>query len=175
MQEYVILVDENDNEIGTEEKLKAHQLGLLHRAFSVCLFNLNGEMLLQQRAAHKYHSPLLWTNACCSHPRQGEQILDAANRRIYEEMGIKASMIELFSFTYQASFENGLTEHEFDHVFVGHYSEDPIINREEVHAFKWKSIIDIKRDMKIYPQDYTAWFKILIEQYADKLLAYESL
>jgi isopentenyl-diphosphate Delta-isomerase len=161
-QEYVVLVDEQDNEIGIAEKLEAHEKGLLHRAFSVFIFNEKGELLLQQRADHKYHSPNLWTNTCCSHPRQGEAVKDAAVRRLKEEMGLSLELEKKFDFIYKAEFDNNLTEHEFDHVFVGNTDQNPILNTEEAKSFKWKSISEIKHDMVLFPYSFTAWFKIAI-------------
>jgi isopentenyl-diphosphate Delta-isomerase len=161
-EEYVVLVDENDNEIGLAEKLEAHQKALLHRAFSVFIFNDKAELLLQQRAKHKYHSGGLWTNTCCSHPRPNEAVLDAAHRRLNEEMGMKVALEKKFDFVYRTPFDNDLTEYEFDHVFVGYSNELPILNRAEVEDFKWKSIEDIKTDMILFPDAFTSWFKIAI-------------
>ncbi|MBN9292469.1 MAG: isopentenyl-diphosphate Delta-isomerase [Flavobacteriia bacterium] len=175
MPEYVILVDEHDRETGLEEKLKAHELGLLHRAFSVLIFNSQGKLLLQQRAAHKYHSPLLWTNTCCSHPRKGESIPDAADRRLQEEMGMKAGLQKVFSFIYKADMENGLTEHEFDHVLIGFSDTDPQINPEEVHQFRWESLETIKKEIQQHPADFTTWFRLLIRDHEQKILAHENL
>lgn len=175
MTEYVILVDENDHETGLEEKLKAHELSLLHRAFSILIFNSQGKLLLQQRAAHKYHSPLLWTNTCCSHPRKGESILEAAHRRLREEMGMKADLQTLFSFIYKADMANGLTEHEFDHVLIGFSDTDPEINLEEVNQFRWESPETIKKEIQQHPSDFTAWFRLLICDHEQKILAHENL
>lgn len=166
--EEVILVDEQDRVIGQMEKLEAHKKGLLHRAFSVFVFNNKGELLLQQRALHKYHSPGLWTNTCCSHPRPNETSIEAARRRCVEEMGIVVTLKEVFSFMYKAEFENGLTEHEYDHVFVGYYNEDPDINKDEVHAFQWISKASLQKELKINSNSYTAWLKLC----ADKALAF---
>ena len=135
--EYVILVDENDRETGLMEKQEAHEKGLLHRAFSIFIFNHKNELLLQQRALHKYHSAGLWTNTCCSHPRAGESIEQAAHRRLQEEMGFDCELYKKTSFIYKAEFENGLTEHEFDHILVGHYDQAIHINPQEVAAYKW--------------------------------------
>ena len=168
-EEMVILVDENDNELGLMEKLKAHKKGVLHRAFSVFIFNHKNELMLQQRAKHKYHSPLLWTNTCCSHQRDGESNIQAGKRRLFEEMGFVTEIKEVFSFIYKAQFDNGLTEHELDHVMVGYYNEDPIINRDEVEAFKWMTLDDVRTDIKNNPGLYTAWFKIIFEKSYDKL------
>jgi isopentenyl-diphosphate Delta-isomerase len=165
IEEKVILVDTNDNPIGLMNKLEAHEKALLHRAFSVFVLNDKNQLLLQQRAAHKYHSPLLWTNTCCSHQRQNETNLQAANRRLMEEMGMQVYLKEMFHFIYKAPFDNGLTEHELDHVLIGYSNENPIINPEEVAAFKWMSIPDVKEDMQTNPNDYTAWFKIIFDEF----------
>ena len=159
-QEQVILVDENDNPIGLMEKMAAHDGPHLHRAFSVFLFNSKGEMLLQQRAASKYHSPLLWTNTCCSHPRQGESVIEAATRRLQEEMGMQCELEEKFTFIYQAKVGNGLTEHEFDHVLIGTCDDIPQINPEEVESYKYLSTSDIKQQLSEHPEQFTEWFKI---------------
>ncbi len=163
-KEFVILVDENDNEIGVMEKLQAHEEGKLHRAFSVFVFNDKEELLLQQRALSKYHSPGLWTNTCCSHPRPNETIRDAANRRLFEEMGISCELSIKTNFTYKAVFDNGLTEHEFDYVLIGHANQNPVLNKEEAENYKWESIPDIKKDMVLNPGNYTAWFKIALDK-----------
>lgn len=162
--EEVILVDRNDTPTGTEEKIKAHELALLHRAFSVFIFNKNGELMLQQRALHKYHSPGLWTNTCCSHPRPGEETMDAAHRRLREEMGFDCELQWKFSFIYKAPFDNGLTEHEFDHVFFGTYDNKPVINRDEVESWKWIKMGDLLTDVKKNPDNYTVWFRIALEK-----------
>ena len=146
--EQVILVDEKDKEIGLEEKIKAHKEGKLHRAFSVFVFNQKGEMLLQRRALTKYHSGGLWTNTCCSHPRKGEDVDKAASRRLKEEMGFSCGLKEVFSFIYKTGFDNGLMEHEFDHVFVGAYESEPKINPEEVAEYKWDHGGFVKRCQK---------------------------
>ncbi|WP_246175236.1 isopentenyl-diphosphate Delta-isomerase, partial [Tenacibaculum aiptasiae] len=143
MKEQVILVDEQDNPIGLMEKIEAHEKALLHRAFSVFVFNSKGELMLQQRAAEKYHSPLLWTNTCCSHQRDGETSLEAGKRRLQEEMGFVCELEEVFWFIYKAPFDNGLTEHELDHVMVGKFEGEPEINKEEVEAYKWMLLEDV--------------------------------
>jgi len=163
-KEFVILVDENDNEIGVMEKLQAHQEGLLHRAFSVFIFNDKNELLLQQRALTKYHSAGLWTNTCCSHPRPNETIKDSANRRLFEEMGMSCDLTIKTNFIYKTEFENGLIEHELDYVLVGFTNQNPILNEDEVESFKWHSISDIKMDILSNPQNYTSWFKIALEK-----------
>jgi isopentenyl-diphosphate delta-isomerase len=157
-EEQVILVDENDKPIGTAEKMEAHQKGLLHRAFSIFIFNSKGEMLLQQRALHKYHSGGLWTNACCSHPKPGEEIKTAAERRLKEELGFDTALEKIFDFVYRADFENGLTEFEFDHVLTGEYDGEIIPDREEAGDFCYKEVIGIRQSLKTHPQKYTAWF-----------------
>jgi len=164
-EEKVILVNENDEQIGLMPKLEAHEKALLHRAFSVFILNDKQELMLQQRAYHKYHSPGLWTNTCCSHQREGENNIEAGTRRLQEEMGFITPLRETISFIYKAPFDNGLTEHELDHVLVGHYEENPIINPEEVAAWKWMPIDDIKKDMTLNPDSYTAWFKIIFDKF----------
>lgn len=162
-EEQVILVDIHDNPIGTMGKLEVHEKGILHRAFSVFIFNDQNELLLQRRALSKYHSAGLWTNTCCSHPRPNEDTMAAANRRLLEEMGMKADLQHKASFIYKTPFDNDLTEHEFDHVFVGYSNMEPIMNLEEVDSFKWMSLEDIKSDIKKNTNHYTSWFKIAIE------------
>ena len=156
----VILVDADDNPIGKLEKLEAHQKGLLHRAFSVFIFNAGGEMLLQQRALNKYHSGGLWTNACCSHPLPGEVTVDAAGRRLKEELGFETAVKKIFDFVYKASFDNGLTEHEFDHVFAGQYDGPIQFNPEEVMDYCYKDIREIRNNLNTHPGKYTAWFHL---------------
>ena len=164
MHENVILVDALDNAIGIMEKMEAHKKGSLHRAFSVFIFNDKGEILLQQRALSKYHSAGLWTNTCCSHPRPNENTLDAANRRLMEEMGIKCELRHKSQFIYKTSFDNGLIEHEFDHVFFGNSNKNPIINKEEVESYVWMDEKKIISDIKNNPNKYTSWFKIAMEK-----------
>lgn len=170
VEEQVVLVDENDNQIGLMPKMEAHEKGVLHRAFSVFTFNDKGELLLQQRAADKYHSPLLWTNTCCSHQRNGETSLEAGKRRLQEEMGFSSELEEVFSFIYKAPFNNGLTEHELDHVMIGDYNKNPIINREEVEAYKWMRLEEVKVDMEKNPTIYTEWFKIIFNEYYSRIV-----
>ena len=169
MKEQVILVDEQDNPIGLMEKIEAHEKALLHRAFSVFIFNDKKELMLQQRAADKYHSPLLWTNTCCSHQRDGETNLEAGKRRLQEEMGFVCELKEVFSFIYKAPFDNGLTEHELDHVMIGYFNDKPIINKEEVDFYKWMNLDDVKNDITNHPEIYTEWFKIIFKESYDKL------
>jgi len=164
-EEQVILVNELDQQIGLMPKLEAHEKAILHRAFSVFVLNDKNEIMLQQRAHQKYHSPLLWTNTCCSHQREGETNIQAGNRRLFEEMGFNTEIKELFHFIYKAPFDNGLTEHELDHVMIGYYNEIPEINREEVEDWKWMKIEDIKSDMLLNPEIYTVWFKIIFDEF----------
>lgn len=164
-EELVILVDENDVQIGLMPKLEAHEKAVLHRAFSVFVLNAKKEVMLQQRAAHKYHSPLLWTNTCCSHQREGETNIQAGTRRLREEMGFETPLTDVFHFIYKAPFDNGLTEHELDHVLIGFYEEAPEINPDEVADWKWMSIEAIKTDMQAQPELYTAWFKIIFNEF----------
>jgi isopentenyl-diphosphate delta-isomerase len=164
-EENVILVNKEDEQIGLMPKLEAHEKALLHRAFSVFVLNSKNEIMLQQRAHHKYHSPLLWTNTCCSHQREGESNTQAGTRRLFEEMGFKTDLKELFHFIYKAPFDNGLTEHELDHVMIGYYDEKPEINPEEVEAWKWMTIEEVKSDMLLQPEIYTVWFKIIFDEF----------
>jgi isopentenyl-diphosphate delta-isomerase len=164
-EEQVILVNENDEPIGLMNKLEAHEKAILHRAFSVFVLNDKNEVMLQQRAQHKYHSPLLWTNTCCSHQRAGETNIEAGKRRLHEEMGFRTELKELFHFIYKAPFDNGLTEHELDHVMIGYSNEEPNINCDEVESWKWMKIEDIKDDMFQNPEIYTVWFKIIFEEF----------
>ncbi len=158
--ERVILVDENDEEIGLMEKIEAHEKGILHRAFSIFIFNQKGEMLLQQRGLRKYHSGGLWTNACCSHPKPNEKTIDAAHRRLKEEMGFDTELIKAFDFKYKADFINGLTEHEFDHVFVGYYNGKIEYNFDEVETYAYRTMERIEASFAEYIDFYTEWFVI---------------
>jgi len=164
MTEKVILVDKKDNEVGTMEKQEAHVKGLLHRAFSVFIFNDKNELLLQRRAVNKYHSGGLWTNTCCSHPRQNEKTEDAAKRRLLEEMGMRSTLKKQFDFIYKAKLDNNLYEHELDHVFFGFTNDLPIINPEEVEEYTYKTLEDIGNEMKTTPDKYTEWFKICFRE-----------
>jgi isopentenyl-diphosphate delta-isomerase len=164
-EENVILVNIHDEQIGLMPKLEAHQKAVLHRAFSVFVLNSQNEIMLQQRAHQKYHSPLLWTNTCCSHQREGETNIQAGTRRLHEEMGFVTELKELFHFIYKAPFDNGLTEHELDHVMIGYYNEAPVINTDEVESWKWMKIEDVKNDMEVHPEIYTVWFKIIFEEF----------
>ncbi|MGM5470707.1 isopentenyl-diphosphate Delta-isomerase [Flavobacteriaceae bacterium LMO-SS05] len=164
-QEYVILVNENDEQIGLMPKLEAHEKALLHRAFSVFIFNDKNELMLQQRALKKYHSPGLWTNTCCSHQQEGETNIEAGKRRLEEEMGFVTELKDTISFMYKAPFDNGLTEHEYDHILVGHYKGEPKINPDEVAHWKWMPLEEIKQDIIAHPEIYTEWFKIIFDKF----------
>jgi len=159
----VILVNDNDEVVGTMEKLQAHKEGRLHRAFSVFIVNENKQLLLQQRASHKYHSAGLWSNACCSHPLPEESIQEAAIRRVKEELGIcVTNLTNMFSFKYKADLENNLTEHELDHVLLAHYNGSPEINIDEVSDWKYFSMAEIKNMLHIHPEQFTVWFKLIL-------------
>jgi isopentenyl-diphosphate delta-isomerase len=160
--DFVVLVDSQDNEVGIMEKLEAHEKGLLHRAFSIFLFNSKGEMLLQQRALSKYHSPGLWTNACCSHPAPNETTLEAGKRRLQEELGLSTVLVEAFKFEYRATFDNSLTEHELDHVLVGYTDDFPQLNPDEAQDYRWVRWADLLSEMALYPEKFTVWFKIIL-------------
>lgn len=164
-EEQVILVNEQDQEIGLMSKMEAHEKAVLHRAFSVFILNKKGQLMLQQRAFHKYHSPGLWTNTCCSHQREGEDNIEAGKRRLQEEMGFSTSLEVLFNFIYKAPFDNGLTEHELDHVLLGYYEAPPQVNPEEVAAWKWMDLEAVAEALKARPQDFTAWFKIIFDRF----------
>lgn len=164
-EENVILVNEMDEQIGLMPKMEAHEKGLLHRAFSVFVFNEKNELMLQQRAHSKYHSPGLWTNTCCSHQREGESNIEAGKRRLQEEMGFSTDLQDTTSFIYKAPFDNGLTEHEFDHILVGKYNNEPNLNPEEAADYKWLQLEEVKEDMKKNPHLYTEWFKIIFNKY----------
>lgn len=168
MPEYVVLVNENDEKMGIMEKIEAHEKGLLHRAFSLFIVNSKGEMLIQQRAECKYHSPSLWTNACCSHPRENENITSAIKRRTQEELNIEVEPQPLFHFTYKSKMENGMIEHEYDHVFVAEYNEDFKPNPEEVMDYSYTSIDFLLNDVKQNPSKYSSWFAIALPKFAQK-------
>lgn len=162
--EQVILVNEKDEQIGLMEKMEAHRKALLHRAFSVFLFNENDELLLQRRALSKYHSGGLWTNTCCSHQREGESSIEAGKRRLKEEMGIEAELNNAFEFIYRAELDNDLTEHELDHVLFGSFSGDPAPNPEEVCEWRYTSLQNIQEEIEKEPQKFTEWFKICFKE-----------
>ena len=169
-EEKVILVNEQDEKIGLMPKQEAHENGLLHRGFSVFVFNKNNELMWQEHALHKYHSPGLWTNTCCSHQRDGESTLEAGKRRLLEEMGFSTPLKETTSFIYKAPFDNGLTEHELDHILVGNFEGMPNINNEEVASWKWMDLENVKKDIQTNPEMYTAWFKIIFDKFYQHLL-----
>lgn len=169
MEEFVVLVNPADEVLGLMEKQQAHINGLLHRAFSVFLFNSKGEMLLQKRASEKYHSPNQWTNAVCSHPRNGESYLEGAKRRVKEELGIYTELSEKFNFIYKADVGGGLWEHELDHVFIGNYEADFDLNKSEVEEVRYISLEDLNKEIAENPENFTEWFKIILEEYKDNL------
>ncbi len=169
MLEEVILVDEHDNEIGLMEKMEAHEKALLHRAFSVFVFNKKGELLLQQRALHKYHSGGLWTNTCCSHPRKGEEVIQSAHRRLMEEMGFDCELELKHKFIYKAPFTNGLTEHELDYIFTGEYEVAPNPNPDEVASYRWIEMEQLQKEIEEHPENFTVWFRIILDQYLHTL------
>ena len=165
VEKKVVLVDKSGNQIGLMPKLEAHQKGILHRAFSIFLFNSKNQILLQKRSLIKYHSAGLWTNTCCSHPRDGEDIIDAGKRRLYEEMGIKTELKKEFEFTYKEVLGNEFTEHEFDHVLIGNFNGNPILNIDEVEDLKWMSLEEIEKDINENQEDYTVWFVIAFDYF----------
>ena len=169
MEENVILVDKNDTQIGLMSKLDAHKKGILHRAFSVFVLNNNNEIMLQKRAYNKYHSGGLWTNTCCSHQREGENSIEAGKRRLLEEMGFETELKIITSFIYKVEFENGLTEHELDYLLIGKFLKSPIINKQEVADWKWMKIELIADDIKLNPNNYTSWFKIIFDKFQNKI------
>ena len=162
--EQVILVDRDDRPRGLMEKMEAHEKAELHRAFSVFVFNSKGEIMLQRRTQSKYHSPGLWTNTCCSHPREGESVEQAAHRRMREEMGFDIPLKEVFTFIYKADVGQGLTEHEFDHVLIGTFEGEPVLNPEEADEWMWMAPDDIALDMESSPEKYTVWFRIALPE-----------
>ena len=174
MNDYVILVDENNNQIGIEEKILAHKKNLLHRAFSIFIFNDSFEILLQKRAPNKYHSGNLWTNTCCSHPLENLSLVESAKKRLIEEMGIKANLNEVFSFIYQAEFGNGLSEYEYDHVLFGISNNQPILNPDEAIDSKWIKISDLKAQIEKNPGNFTVWLQIMINNYFKYFEDYEN-
>ncbi len=171
----VILVNELDEPTGSMEKMEAHRKALLHRAFSVFIFNSKGEMLLQQRASDKYHSPELWTNACCSHPQPGESTSAAAHRRLKEELGFDTEIDFAFSFMYKTDFDNGLTEHEFDHVFIGTYDGPIFPNKNEVKEYCFMSVDAISQSLDLHQHKYTSWFKIAFPKLESHMLLHKAV
>lgn len=168
-EEQVVLVNENDEKIGLMPKQEAHIKGVLHRAFSVFIFNDKNELMLQQRALHKYHTPGLWANTCCSHQRDGETSVEAGKRRLMEEMGFTTDLKERTTFIYKAPVQNGLTEHELDHILVGSFEGDPEINPEEVASWKWMDLEMVREDIRTDPDIYTPWFKIIFDKFYQHL------
>jgi len=164
MPEYILTVDEQDREKGYMEKMEVHEKGILHRAFSVMIFNHKGEVLLQKRAQSKYHSAGLWTNSCCSHQREGETLSEAVSRRIRDELGISCACKEAFTFKYRVEFENGLIEHEIDHVFVGRYDGKIFPNKDEIEEIRWVSPEKLRMEMTEHTEAFTYWFRILMKQ-----------
>lgn len=169
MEEKVVLVSEKDEILGVMDKMQAHENGILHRAFSVFLFNDKGEMLLQKRAADKYHSPNQWTNAVCSHPRMGETYMEAAQRRLKEELGIETPLTYRFNFLYKADVGQNLWEHELDHVFTGNFEGEFKLNEEEVSEVRYISIDELDKEMSANPENFTEWFKIILKEYKQHL------
>lgn len=162
--EHVILVDESDNDLGTMEKMEAHRKGVLHRAFSILIFNRQGEMLIQKRSGKKYHSAGLWTNTCCSHPRPGEAMADAISRKLKQEMGIASELEFLYKFKYRSELDNELTEHELDHVYAGVYDGDPQINPDEVESWRFVQLNDLQTEIESHPERFTSWFKLIMRE-----------
>ncbi|NVP17279.1 isopentenyl-diphosphate Delta-isomerase [Candidatus Gracilibacteria bacterium] len=169
MQENIIIVDEFDNQIGVGEKMEVHEKALLHRAFSILVFNSKGELMLQQRDLSKYHSGGLWTNTCCSHPRENETLENAIHRRLQEEMGFDTELTKKTQFIYKAVLDKGLTEHEYLHVYKGFYDDEPKLNREEAMDYRWISTNDLKLDIQKNKQNYTAWFYKIVNEHFDEL------
>lgn len=165
-------MDEKDRELGPIEKLEAHHKGILHRAFSILVFNSKNQLLLQRRAMGKYHTPGLWTNTCCSHPRYGENIVEAIYRRLHEEMGFTCELEEVFQFQYKVKFDNELTENEYDHVFIGRYDGEIHINKDEVEEYKWISLEEVEDRIKSNPEEFTYWFKYLLKKGRNQLYKY---
>jgi isopentenyl-diphosphate delta-isomerase len=161
--EHVILVDEHDRPTGTMEKMEAHRKGVLHRAFSVLLFNAKGELLIQKRSRTKYHSAGLWTNTCCSHPRPDETLSEAATRRLREEMGIQVEVEPLYSFIYKVNLDGGLVEHELDHVLIGHFDGEPELNANEASAWRYATLAQLKLEALENPEEFTHWFKLILQ------------
>ena len=170
----VVLVDQNNNEIGTEDKLDAHKKGLLHRAFSIFIFNDNNQILLQKRSDVKYHSAGLWSNTCCIHPYNDKPLVEYANTRLIQEMGIQSNLKEFFSFIYRAEFSNGLIEFEYDHVFFGKYNSDPILNIDEASSFKWINFKQLQLEIEENPTKFTFWLKKIVKDYSKYFIDYEN-
>lgn len=173
--EEIVLIDCNDEPIGSMEKLQAHQEGLLHRAFSVLILNELGDMLIQRRAFEKYHSGGAWSNACCGHPRPGETTQAAAERRLQEEMGFSVPLKKLYHFTYKTDLGNGLTEHEFDHVFLGVYNDDPVPNPNEVAEWRYVSIDRLQQELKMQADQFSFWFRLIMAEFPLRYLATQTV
>ncbi|MBI2722363.1 MAG: isopentenyl-diphosphate Delta-isomerase [Bacteroidetes bacterium] len=173
MNAQVILVNTKDEPVGLMDKMEAHKKGLLHRAFSIFIFNHRGQLMMQQRAFDKYHSGGLWTNTCCSHPIENESTQDTAHKRLIEEMGISCDLKPISKFIYKAELEHNLIEHEYDHLFIGYSDDEPIINKSEANAWKWMDIDTLKEDVNINPEIYTAWLKPAFEHLVDALVIKE--
>ena len=169
--DYVILVDDKDNMLGAGEKMQVHLDGTLHRAFSIFVLNDNSELLLQQRANDKYHSGGLWTNTCCSHPRPNETTIEAAHRRLMEEMGFDCELQPLFSMLYKGSVGNGLIEHEFDHIYIGKYNGPVVINEQEVKSYSFMSLDEVQSRIAETPNLFTLWMRIAFPEFLQKLAA----
>lgn len=169
----VILVNQQDEQIGLMEKLRAHESAVLHRAVSVFIFNKKGELLIQKRASDKYHGAGLWTNTCCTHPCDGESNVECAHRRLREEMGFEAQLDERFSFTYKSNVENGLIEHEFDHVFFGVYDGEIKPDPKEVEDYTFVSLGNVSKDADQHPEQYSIWFRIILEKFKEHLSGME--
>ena len=174
MNNKVILVDLDNNKVGNEDKIEAHKKSLLHRAFSIFIFNQNKEILLQKRAKNKYHSALLWTNTCCSHPHDGLSTIKCAEIRLKQEMGIETKIKEIFSFIYKESFANGLTEYEYDHVFFGKYNSEPTLNIDEASDFRWINFKQLLLEIGKNPAKFTFWLKKIVQDYSLYFLDYEN-
>ena len=172
MNNDIVLVNEKDEALGSMNKLLVHQKGLLHRAFSIILINDHGQMLIHQRQNNKYHSGGLWSNACCSHPKKDEATIDAANRRLHEELNMSCRLEHIFSFTYRVALENSLVEHEFDHVFIGRTNHTPDFNKDEISNIKWIDIDHLLEKVKKEPNEFTFWFKLLMNDYFHEINKY---
>jgi isopentenyl-diphosphate delta-isomerase len=169
IEDIIVLVNENDENIGSIGKLEAHQKGLLHRAFSIIVWNNQNQILIHQRAFGKYHSEGLWTNTCCSHPKMGETVIEAAHRRLKEEMGFDCQLEQKFHFIYKVKLENQLIENELDHVLIGEFNENPSPNPDEVHDYRWISLPELKKEIDEKPTTFTFWFKEIIQNYEDQI------
>ena len=170
-EDQIILVDTNDAQVGTMGKLETHEKGLLHRAFSIFVKNEKGEILLQKRALGKYHSGGLWTNTCCGHPRDGEELASAAHRRLKEEMGFDCPLTEISTLIYDVGLDRGLRENEFLHIFVGRHNTAPVANPEEASGWRWATLGDIVSDVATHPDTYTYWFRVILKKMEENSIA----